>query len=240
MNFTAISYAQGEDYQRKQQRLNECFRRQGFDDIRSYGPADLDPQFLEEFRDTLACKTQHVRDGKLMEFDTGCCIWKPYLILKTLESANDGDIMLYMDVEDTIDGPLVLKKYLHDVCLRNSGFVGMALHHRNDHWTRRDAFHLMGCDTLEYRIAPQIEAGFIGFQKSARAIAFLKSWLSYGSNPHIIANLPNIHGENYPGFVEHRYDQSIYSILIKMYGFQTEPHIIGPSLYGLIHRCNVP
>jgi hypothetical protein len=176
MNYTFISFAEGDYYKRGQQRLTRQIAAQGFTDIRNYSLSDIDPEFIERHKDiySIPWKFQKEKeDVATTATFSGFCIWKPYLILKTLATMADGDILLYMDTEDIITGPSVLKQYLQDKTTVNQGFAAINIGYPNQQWTRRDTFILMNCDTPEYWQAPQIEAGFIGIKKSWSTVEFM-------------------------------------------------------------------
>ena len=84
------------------------------------------------------------------------------------------------------------------------------------HWTKRDTFIPMGCDTAQYAETKQLEAAFSLWRKTAFSMKFAQEWLSCAQDERIITDMPNQGGkENYPGFRGQRHDQSVWSILCK-------------------------
>jgi hypothetical protein len=87
-------------------------------------------------------------------------------------------------------------------------------HGPNMNWTKRECFVLMGCDSAPYWEHPQIQATYSVWQKTSHAVAFASEWLSWCLTPGTLtdevsrADLPN-----FPGFREHRNDQSILTNL---------------------------
>lgn len=146
----------------------------------------------------------------------GYWLWKPYIILKTIEQMDEGDVVIYSDcgieIIEALD-PLI------KVCLDKEDVLlfGNA-NDLNSSWTKRDCFVLMDCDCDKYWNSLHCDAAFCLFKKSEQSIGFINEWLSYGTNKHIITDVPNVNGlPNFPNFIEHRWDQSILSLLAHKY-----------------------
>ncbi len=145
----------------------------------------------------------------------GYWLWKPYIILKTLQHVlQDGDVLFYSDSGAffTHDAAPVI-----DICLSHAEkpilLFSLGAEMTNRNWTKRDCFHYMDADGL-YLDQPQILSGFIVCQKNRYAMEFFAEWLRYAQDARILTDAPNQCGlPNYPGFVEHRHDQSILSLL---------------------------
>ena len=66
----------------------------------------------------------------------------------------------------------------------------------------------------------QFEAGIIFIRKDADTIKFIENWISVFLNDfHFIDDSPSMI-PNIEGFIDHRHDQSIYSILCKLKGVE--------------------
>lgn len=192
----------------------------------------------------------------------GYWIWKPYFILKTLDCINDGDICLYVDA-----GVIAIDNIniLFDICKTENGMLLFENRCGNKNgdiwknimWTKYDCFNLMGCISENYKHGNQVEASFQLYEKNNKSIEFLKEYMKYCENENIVTDLPSITGSDFPGFVEHRHDQSILSLLAIKYNIKTErsptqwtEHLInGDSKYKTLFfqhklkldiRCNVP
>lgn len=141
----------------------------------------------------------------------GWCLWKPFVILESMKKIQTGDVLLYMDSSDTFFGDFgnFLRNYFreNDILLTRGG-------NKNSEFTRRDTFFYMGCDRPEYWNHSQVEAGVIGIKKCEKSLNFLEEYLRYCRDPRIIMGGKNECGlENLPGYIDHRYDQSVLSIL---------------------------
>jgi len=141
----------------------------------------------------------------------GWCLWKPYIISESMKKLNEGEVLLYMDSSDTFFGDI--EKFLNgyfrtgDILLTKGGFSNSA-------YTRRDTFFYMGCDKPKYWNSPQVEAGIIGLKKNKNSLDFLSEYLKFCKDPRIIKGGKNQCGlDNFSNYVDHRYDQSVLSLL---------------------------
>ncbi len=146
----------------------------------------------------------------------GYWLWKPHIILETFKNIDDGDIVIYSDCGIEIMDSL---KPLIDLCENETDILLFAnSNYTNSIWTKRDCFVLMDCDEEKYWNGKHSDAAFCLFKKSTNSKLFLEEWLLYGSNANIITDLSNTCGKHdFPEFVEHRWDQSILSLLAIKY-----------------------
>jgi len=149
----------------------------------------------------------------------GYWIWKPYIIMRRMETLNDGDIVLYSDaglkVIDNLDPLFNIAQT--DI---NGGKVLFKLpavgvpHHKAKTWTKRDCFVLTGADYPGYWEADMGNGAVSLWRKSEKNIEFLKEWLRFLRDPRIVTDDPNIAGKpNFLEFRDHRHDQSVLTIL---------------------------
>jgi len=148
----------------------------------------------------------------------GFWLWKPYIIKECLMNLDYGDVVFYLDAGDIFSKDLAyfLRYYFSQHqnvdCLLTLGAHAQKL------YTKRDCFVVMDCDYPHYHHHTQLEAGILCFKKTDRIMGVLDEWIRYGKNEKVMTDLPNEYGENYPGFIEHRWDQSIISNLAIKYG----------------------
>jgi hypothetical protein len=178
-------------------------RRFGFDECRSFGPEDIDDAFARRNAETLGASR-----------GAGYWLWKPYVVAKTLEELVDGDIVFYADSAthfvNSID-PMVdlLDRSALDLLILGEGFV-------EAQYTKRDAFVLMQLDDESYVRSPQRFASCFMVRRSPWSSNFLAQYLTFAENDRILTDRSNQCGlPNYPDFVGHRHDQSIFSLLSK-------------------------
>ena len=202
----AISYG-NQQYQR-QLKFNEksALEIAKVDEYYGYGPEDIDEEFKK--------KNEYILSkGR----GNGYWLWKPYFIVKTLKKhLADGDYLIYSDA-----GIFYTERAQLLVDFLNERKAEMYLHrlpHLEKFYTKRDAFILMGVDLPFYSETGQFNAAFQVYKKSKFTEIFLEEYLYYAQDKRIITDDKNELGmPNYDGFIDHRHDQSILSLLTKKY-----------------------
>jgi uncharacterized protein YndB with AHSA1/START domain len=166
----------------------------------------------------------------------GYWLWKPFIIKETLKEMGNGDVLIYSDAGVEIIGDL---SPLIDLCLEKSQILLFAGHYDDvgapgpnlcGKWTKRDCFVFMDCDEPRYHQGRMLDASFIVLARTKKTMAFVREWLLYCSQSQLLTDHPNVCGlPNIPGFIEHRHDQSILSILALREEIEIFRH---PSQYG--------
>lgn len=198
---------------RPYQRLSSqtALRLGGIDRVIQCGPDDLDL----EFRQRNAHLLSEPRGG-------GYWIWKPYLIERELQALDEGDCLVYADAGVFFTGSVSPALRL----LRASGDSVMVFENRlgiEREWTKRDAFVELGCDSPRYADTNQIAGGISIWARSSMSLDLVREWLRLVQDAQLVTDLPGRCGlPDYPGFREHRHDQSIFSLLCKRRGIR--PH----------------
>ncbi|HEX4849988.1 MAG TPA: hypothetical protein VFV08_04230 [Puia sp.] len=205
-------------YEKSRHRLNDSASKFGISDIYSYDFEEIKPtSFFSENRELL----NQARG-------LGFWLWKPYLVLQAFNNLNNNDVVIYSDSGiEIIDKPDPLVRICSEhapvMLFGNSDLVNFT-------WTKRDCFVLMNADHREFWYSLQCDAAFALFRKTDLSIRFLQDWLTFGSDPRIISDIPNTCGKkNLFGFVEHRWDQSVLSILARQYNL---PLFRMPTQFG--------
>jgi hypothetical protein len=134
--------------------------------------------------------------------------------MKTLERMNDNDILVYTDVGCEID---IKKKNnmieIFDI-VKNDLIIGsLALDEKE--YTKMDLYHHLNLLDEKY-LNTQHQASTICILKCNETYNLIKEWYEIGCNYHLIDDSPSINS-NHPSFIEHRHDQSIFSLLTKKY-----------------------
>ena len=156
----------------------------------------------------------------------GFWAWKPFVILQTMDRVDDGDIVIHtstgMKVLESLDPLYEITAQSKDnrMLFDASLIYGTHLHRQ---YTKRDCFIAMGLDTPEYWDSRMLHGGFCVFMKTQKNIEFLKEFLKYTTMRQAIwdkipALPPTLGIPNLPGFLEHRYDQAILSLLSVKHG----------------------
>ena len=159
----------------------------------------------------------------------GYDLWKPYIILETLRSIPKHDIVAYLDCDHVLTDKL---DTVLDLCNRAQPILVFGSHGHKSvlerERTKRDCFVLMGCDNALYYDTVQAAGGFFACRNDPDAVDFVKDWLNFCTDERILTDMPNVMGlPNLEGYVEHRHDQSVLSLLAKrsslpMYRFPSE------------------
>jgi len=172
-------------------------------------------------RDDLIKTDFYTQNKRILELPqrAGCSLWKIYYIHHEYFKINKGDILFYADAGSKfINNP----KPLIELC-KTKGIVLFNLNNKplEKHWTKRDTFVLMNCDEEKYHNHEHINAAFQIYQRNDFNDNFINELFTFGQDIRIIADLPNVCGlPNLEGFREHRFDQSILSILSCKYNIE--------------------
>lgn len=191
------------------------------DNVISYSPDDI-KDYLEKYP-----------VFKKYNKGFGNYFWKPYIIQKALVNVQENDFLFYSD-----SGAFILKDlktlaiFLNDV---QKDILAFKLPLIEKQWTKRDTFLFLESDYEEQIDSAQILATFILIRKTPNAISFIDKYNKACLDERIVADMTNVAGkENYPNFIAHRNDQSIFSLLAKKSDFvQIEGDL---SDYGFFPR----
>lgn len=191
-----VSYADGPDYFHQNQRmLTYSALQKGVSHIFNYRRDFIDTDFYK--------KNKYILDQKS---GVGAWLWKPWVIMITLQKIPENAVLLYCDsgfiIKRDITPLLDLLKN-HDMALaayskEEGGLLGQL--------TKKEALTKTGCDTTACRKAPLIWAGFLCMRNTPRTRAFIHQWLTYCQDPDLI--LPHTKFAQQ----RHQYDQSLLSI----------------------------
>lgn len=225
MKTVLINYAHNTHFHAQRINSDTGLRIGGFDQVISYKYEDID----EEFK----TKNQHILSQRR---GAGYWIWKPYFIKKTLESLEDGDIVFYCDSGAEF---ILSAKPLIELCkTRTKGVLPFHMEPVDSNkevlQTKKDTFVLMECDGPEYTETWARLGGFSVWEKNIFSLEVVNTWLTYVQDERIVTDLPNQCGvPEDPRFIDHRHDQSVFSLLTKKYGIQS---YTDPSQWGNEYR----
>jgi hypothetical protein len=197
------------DFFRSKKKLIRSAKKYGINKISEYNSLWLVNELF--FKENYKILTQ--------KRGAGYWLWKPYVILKNLIELSENDYLVYSDsaIEFVNDINLLLP-----FVDQNNGFGIFCTHgYINAQYTKRDCFILMDCDNEKYWTGKKAVAGFMIFKKNQNTLNFVKEWLEYSKNEHILTDEINICGkDNFENFVDHRHDQSILSLLSIKWGIK--------------------
>lgn len=202
INYSDIAFKTQQDFALKMAKL-----RGGFDNIIGYSRDDIDKTFYAKNKEILEQK----RGG-------GYWLWKPYFIVKTLEKLNDGDYLFYSD-----SGAFLLKSIdllIKELEKSSQDIMGFELPLIEKQWTKKELFVNMDCEGEVYSETNQIFASYILIRKSKFSTDFFEEYLRYGCNEINITDKDDDNVVQDDAFIDHRHDQSIFSLLYKKYSLR--------------------
>ena len=172
----------------------------------------LDSSFRDHYKDKLILGSRGY----------GYWMWKPYLLQRMLDYVADGDIIIYADAGCHLNanGKQRLCTYI-DVLVKNE--AGLLLFSQEGLlercWTKGDVFDYFGVrHDMTISDSAQRAGTVLFIQKKSTSENIIREWnQAYESDFSLIDDTPS-HSPNLDGFVEHRHDQSILSILSKLRG----------------------
>ena len=190
--------------------LNLAERSNLFDGIFNYSPKDLSSEFVAKYRDILNMP----RGG-------GYWLWKVDIIKQTLNKISENDILLYMDSGSTFNfrGKEKFKKYCTELQDSSYGLLNFSTIFKEKHWTTKNIFDYFNVD-IDSDIAnsPQLEATNLIFQKNKHSNYLLKEFTNLLEADRFLITDKYNSSQNLESFKENRHDQSIFSLLSKIYG----------------------
>lgn len=196
INFATLGYEKARSFN------SRTARKYGADKVIEYSLEDMDTAFAEKNKEILQQKR-----------GSGYWLWKPYFINRAIESCNEGDWILYSD-----SGMIYRKdigKYVNELQCRGVEMLSRTTKFQERQFTKRDVFIELNCDVPEYTDTLQRAAGVIIIRNTERTREIISEWLMIAQNKHLITDEKCIYGKNYKEFIDHRHDQSLFSILCK-------------------------
>lgn len=206
-----ISYA-NDAYKKAQSLLSKSAKKAGFTELIEYGPDDVDKSFRSDHKDIFSIPRGN-----------GLWLWKPYLILKTLDDLHDGDIVFYCD-----SGACFFRDAQHLLAIAEDSDMWISvLPLVEKQFTKKICFERMNLSGSTYSDTPQISGTFMAFKKTDFTVSFVREWLKYCCDFELLS--PAREEDEDIGFYSHREDQSILSLLVKKHAIKVYSD---PSQYG--------
>ena len=149
----------------------------------------------------------------------GYWIWKSYLILKKLEEIEIGDTLFYADAGCTLNpsGINKLNLYLDKLEKSQKKMISFSLVYPEKEYTKMDLFKYLNMTSYDDLNKTQLLATYSILKKTEENVEFVKKWYSTCCIYNLIDDSPSIE-KNDDTFIEHRHDQSMYSLLAKQHG----------------------
>jgi len=212
----AMTYGGGEKnyYDAVDRIKNELNNTKIFDEIITFSDIDLK-------NDTIFWKkhNEFIENNKR---GNGYWLWKPYLIMKTLEMMNENDILFHLDagceITDYSENAINDFKKMIEKCEKN-----YILYTNTDHnekmYTKMDIFKHMDLIDENIMNSQQHQATLIIIKKTNIITEFIKDWYNISCNYNLIDDSDSIN-KNDNSFIDNRHTQSTFSLLLKTQKYQ--------------------
>jgi len=197
--------------------VGQAARMACFDSIVGADEHDLLPDFRQRFR--------HVLRPDVRGF--GHWVWKPQILLQRLDGLADGDVLVWADAGCHLDesGRSRLLEYAGLARDDGIGLLGFELRSGTGptewaairRWTKGDLLQRFGIG-LEDPIArsPQVCGGVLLVRKGPASLRLLRTWLDVFHEDWALVDDSPSRTPDHESFVEHRHDQSVLSLLVRL------------------------
>jgi len=147
----------------------------------------------------------------------GYYLWKPHIIEKTLNLIPNDTFLFYVDAGCTfnLEGKKRLIEYVELLSNSSKDILSFQLEFPEKQWSKMDLCVRLNFISEEQLNSKQCLTGIILFKNNSFTKKFVNNWkLIMEESYHYIDDTPSLI-PNDPIFVENRFDQSVYSILLK-------------------------
>jgi len=211
LNFADINFKKQQEFA-----LKAAKYRGNFDKVIGLNPNVIDETFHKKYK--------HILNQKK---GCGYWLWKPYIIVRTLSQLSHGDYLFYSDA-----GVFFLKKVdvlIDELCKFNQDIMGFEIPLIEEQFTKKELFINMNCDEKKYIESNQLLASYMLIRKTEFSEVFFNEFLKYACEEINITDLYSNNIQQSKCFIDHRRDQSIYSLLYKKYNLRPfkEPSQMG-------------
>ena len=207
-----LNYANNGFYE-SQTKNSQCALMAGFNIMYQMRRENIDSHFYENNKEILDCPR-----------GAGYWIWKYYFQDKILSTMTEDDILMYADSGSNF---IRTAEPLFDaVRADEKGIIAFMTSDRPDYhmerkWTKREVFTHFGVDDLPsekqtaVKNTPQVQATFRIMRGTEFAKQFTKKCLEHACIKYLVDDTLSVPQED--GFVEHRHDQSVWSLMCKLH-----------------------
>jgi hypothetical protein len=152
----------------------------------------------------------------------GYWLWKSYIIKKTIDKMNDEDILFFLDCGCEIE---IEEKEWLEYCIekvKTDKIVGtLATGQIENKWNKMDLIDKLEMNDDKYLNTTQRQGGANIYYISNETRDFVNKWYELCCDYSNINDSPSIK-KNLETFIEHRHDQSVFSLLTKKYSIYSD------------------
>jgi len=204
-----ITYGSKEFSIQKRNLIYLAKKSKQFDSCLGFNQKDIDKDFFKEYSEILTSR----KGG-------GYWLWKFYLIKKLLDQINENDIVVFSDAGSSLNlkGISRLNEYFSMLNDDPTGNLRFQMEFKEKFWTNKEVFNYFKISNdSEIGNSGQLVGGHILLKKNRNSIRIFNEFqelLKFDQN--LITDFYS--NNQIDGFNEHRHDQSILSLLSKIYG----------------------
>lgn len=188
-----------------------AYRKGNFDEVWEYRPDSIEVIVSQNVK--LVTEKEKERAGKYG-------LWRPLVISDALSKLAEGDILFYCDsgafFNKSVDVfiEILKKEKLYLMCFDIPTV--------EKQWTKRDVFIYFDADAECITDTNQRMSGMFLVKKCRKSCRFFEEFKNAVLNmPSLFTDAENLLGKpNYDVFIESRHNQSVFSILTKVYGIE--------------------
>lgn len=202
-----ITYGDDNFEKAKQRLCKEAYGTGWFDTVKGFSPNDLSDEFKDTYRDILKMK----RGG-------GYWIWKYDIISQTLNNMNNNDILIYLDAgcSININGKNRFDEYIQ-MLNDETPIISFQIPHLEYKYTTKEIFeYFIVSNDINITNTGQILNGILVMKKNSKLVTLINLWgKALNDNPLLFTDYYNRNQNS--GFIDNRHEQSIFSVIRKMY-----------------------
>ena len=207
-----ISYGDDKFKKSKKRILKEAQNSNFFDECKIFEPKDLSPEFVKEFEYIL----DKPRGG-------GYWIWKFDIINQILNDMKDGDFLVYCDAGCTINKKNKNRYFEYLDMLQKSkyGIISVVQETIEREWTTEELFYYFentfDVNIEELKKGKQYLGGILIMKKCDHVETIFNACIQcIRDDMRLVTDYYNNKQKSY--FIENRHDQSILSLIRKIFG----------------------
>lgn len=207
-----FTYGNGQNFKYSRYHLkNLAINSEIFHKTYSFKFNDIDRNFRTKYK--------YIFD---MERGNGYWIWKVYFLKELLSQISNNDLIVYMDAGSIFNNRGRKRFFEYVDMLTASEFNNFRIKSLNGHiekfYTVKETFDYFNIDqNSTYGNSLQFEAGHLIFKKDKKINQYIAEFFKAIDNDNDLITDRYNHNQE-PYFIENRHDQSLLSILSKIYG----------------------
>jgi hypothetical protein len=205
-----ISYGDSKYLEAKKRIEQEAIDMNVFSTINIYSPLNIDESFMSKHMNILS----HVKGN-------GYWLWKEYFILKRLNEIDAGEYLVYCDSGCTINSNGInrFNEYIEMIDKSESGILSFQLCFPEEWYTTSQIFNSLDIsNTSSIRTSGQFVGGILIMKKCDNVMnIFNKFFKIINQDQKLITDHYNKINQ-IKEFIDNRHDQSILSVIRKLYG----------------------